>query len=99
MSNYTLDGYVNANIQPQVLRISRRTGFFVHKGDVLFQIDPRPFQVAFEKAQEEFARPGPIKARPQRMLTAIRLWQEIESRLPKANWTMIYRPNWPLKLR
>ncbi len=56
----TLDGYVNANIQPQVsgylIRQIYKEGTFVHKGDVLFKIDPRPFQVALEKAQGELAQ-------------------------------------------
>ena len=56
----TLDGYVNANIQPQVsgylVGQIYKEGSFVHKDDVLFEIDPRPFQVAFEKAQGELAQ-------------------------------------------
>src|SRR6267142_5437363 len=46
----TLDGYVNARIQPQVtgylVRQSYVEGSYVKKGDVLFEIDPRPFQAA-----------------------------------------------------
>jgi membrane fusion protein (multidrug efflux system) len=56
----TLDGYVNANIQPQVsgylVAQIYKEGSFVHKGDVLFEIDPRPFKVALEKAQGELAQ-------------------------------------------
>jgi membrane fusion protein (multidrug efflux system) len=56
----TLDGYVNANIQPQVsgylVAQIYKEGAFVHKGDVLFEIDPRPFKVALEKAQGELAQ-------------------------------------------
>lgn len=51
----TLDGYVNAQIQPQVsgylVRQLYREGSPVTKGQVLFQIDPRPFQAALEQAQ------------------------------------------------
>ena len=51
----TLDGYVNAQIQPQVsgylLKQTYREGSPVAKGQVLFQIDPRPFQAALEQAQ------------------------------------------------
>jgi RND family efflux transporter MFP subunit len=50
----TLDGYVNANIQPQVsgylVKQNYREGSFVHKGDVLFEIDPRTFQAALDQA-------------------------------------------------
>ena len=44
----TLDGYVNAQIQPQVtgyvIRQNYKEGSFVRQGQILFQIDPRPFQ-------------------------------------------------------
>jgi membrane fusion protein (multidrug efflux system) len=56
----TLDGYVNAHIQPQVsgylVGQIYKEGSLVHKNDVLFEIDPRPFQVALQKAQGEFAQ-------------------------------------------
>jgi membrane fusion protein, multidrug efflux system len=51
----TLDGYVNAQIQPQVsgylIRQDYREGSQVAKDDVLFEIDPRPFQAAVDQAQ------------------------------------------------
>ncbi len=51
----TLDGFVNANIQPQVsgylVRQLYREGSPVTKGQVLFEIDPRPFQALVEQAQ------------------------------------------------
>ncbi len=51
----TLDGYVNAQIQPQVsgylVKQTYREGSAVAKGQVLFQIDPRPFQATLEQAQ------------------------------------------------
>ena len=50
----TLDGFVNAQIQPQVsgylVRQNYREGSSVSKGAVLFQIDPRPFQAALDQA-------------------------------------------------
>ena len=50
----TLDGTVNANIQPQVsgylTKQNYHEGSFVHKGDVLFEIDPRTFQATLEQA-------------------------------------------------
>ena len=56
----TLDGYVNANIQPQVsgylIRQNYREGSLVHKGDVLFQIDPRPFQAVLDQAKGQLAQ-------------------------------------------
>jgi len=56
----TLDGFVNANIQPQVsgylIRQSYREGSFVHKRDVLFEIDPRPFQAVLDQAKGQLAQ-------------------------------------------
>lgn len=56
----TLDGYVNANIQPQVngylIQQNYREGSFVHKDEVLFEIDPRPFQAALDRAQGQLAQ-------------------------------------------
>jgi multidrug efflux pump subunit AcrA (membrane-fusion protein) len=46
----TLDGYVNAQIQPHVtgylIRLDYQEGGFVRQGQMLFEIDPRPFQAA-----------------------------------------------------
>lgn len=56
----TLDGYVNAQIQPQVsgylIKQDYREGSVVHKGDVLFEIDPRPFQAALDQAKAQLAQ-------------------------------------------
>jgi membrane fusion protein (multidrug efflux system) len=50
----TLDGYVNAQIQPQangyLIKQNYREGAQVAKGQVLFEIDPRPFQAALDQA-------------------------------------------------
>jgi membrane fusion protein, multidrug efflux system len=51
----TMDGYVNAQIQPQVsgylIKQDYREGSVVSKGQVLFEIDPRPFQATLDQAQ------------------------------------------------
>lgn len=56
----TLDGYVNAQIQPQVsgylIKQDYREGSFVHQGDVLFEIDPRPFQAVLDQAKAQLAQ-------------------------------------------
>ncbi len=56
----SLEGYVNANIQPQVsgylIRQTYREGSLVHKDQVLFEIDPRPFEAALEQAQGQLAQ-------------------------------------------
>jgi membrane fusion protein (multidrug efflux system) len=56
----TLDGTVNANIQPQVggylIKQDYREGSFVHKGDVLFEIDPRTFQATLDQTLAQVAQ-------------------------------------------
>src|SRR6202171_258431 len=56
----TLDGYVNAQIQPQVsgylVRQDYREGSLVEKGQVLFEIDPRPFQAIVDQAKGQVAQ-------------------------------------------
>lgn len=56
----TLDGLVNAAIRAQVtgyLRSQNYTeGSFVKKGQLLFEIDPRPFQDAVDQAQGQVAQ-------------------------------------------
>jgi len=56
----TLQGYVNAQIQPQVsgylIRQDYREGALVRKDQVLFNIDPRPFQAALDQAKGQLAQ-------------------------------------------
>src|ERR1700739_2234993 len=55
----TLDGYVNAQIQPQVtgyiIKQNYKEGSPIHNGDVLFEIDPRPFQALLDQAKAQLA--------------------------------------------
>ena len=56
----TLDGNVNARIQPQVsgylIKQDYREGAYVHKDEVLFEIDPRPFQATLDMAKAQLAQ-------------------------------------------
>lgn len=56
----TTDGMVNAEIKAQVtgylLRQDYKEGSFVRKGQLLFEIDPRPFQAALDQAQGQLAQ-------------------------------------------
>jgi membrane fusion protein (multidrug efflux system) len=56
----TLDGFVNAQIQPRVngylIKQNYREGSLVRKGEVLFEIDPRPFKAAFDQAKAQLAQ-------------------------------------------
>ena len=54
----TLDGLVNADIRAEVtgylLRQAYQEGSFVRKGQLLFEIDPRPFQAALVQASGQY---------------------------------------------
>jgi RND family efflux transporter MFP subunit len=56
----TLDGFVNADVRAQVtgylLRQGYQEGSFVKQGQLLFQIDPRPFQAALDQAEGQLAQ-------------------------------------------
>ena len=56
----TLDGFVNAVIQPQVsgylIQQNYREGEVVRKNEVLFKIDPRPFQAILDQAKAQLAQ-------------------------------------------
>jgi len=56
----TLDGSVNATIRAQVqgylIKQNYKEGDFVKKDQVLFEIDPRPYQAAIEEAKGQLAQ-------------------------------------------
>jgi len=56
----TLDGYVNAQIRPQVsgyiIKQDYKEGSLVRKGQVLFEIDPRPFKATLDRAKGDLAQ-------------------------------------------
>jgi RND family efflux transporter MFP subunit len=56
----TLDGFVNADVRAQVtgylMRQAYQEGAFVRQGQLLFQIDPRPFQAALDQAKGQLAQ-------------------------------------------
>src|SRR6195256_1875441 len=56
----TLDGYVNAQVRPQVsgyiIKQNYKEGSLVRKDQVLFEIDPRPFKAALDRAKGDLAQ-------------------------------------------
>lgn len=56
----TLTGQVNADVKAQVtgylLTRNYKEGSFVRRGQLLFQIDPRPFQAALDQAKGQLAQ-------------------------------------------
>ncbi len=73
----TLDGYVNAQIQPQangyLIKQDYKEGAQVSKGQVLFEIDPRPFQAALDQAKGQLdqAKGQVLQAQAQMALAQI----------------------------
>ena len=56
----TLDGLVNADVRAQVTGYLQKQGYqegaFVRRGQLLFQIDPRPFQAALDQSLGQLAQ-------------------------------------------
>src|SRR6266581_9672793 len=56
----TLDGFVNADVRAQVtgylVRQAYQEGALVSKGQLLFEIEPRPFQAALDLAEGQLAQ-------------------------------------------
>ncbi len=56
----TLDGFTNADVRAQVTGYIMRQGYqegaFVKKGQLLFEIDRRPFQAALDQAEGQLAQ-------------------------------------------
>lgn len=69
----TLDGYVNAQIQPQVtgylIRQNYTEGSVVGRGAVLFEIDQRPFQATLDQAQGQLGQAEAQLAQARAQLT------------------------------
>lgn len=65
----TLDGLVNADVRSQVtgylLKQGYQEGAFVKKGQLLFQIDPRPFQASLDQAEGQLAQAKAMLANAQ----------------------------------
>ena len=74
----TLEGYVNAQIRAQVtgylLTQNYREGNEVAKGDLLFQIDPRPFQAIVDQAK---ARLGQDRAQLEKTRLDVERYQPL----------------------
>src|SRR5215467_4456951 len=47
---------VRSRVDGQIVNVAFREGQYVHEGDLLVQIDPRPFQVQLEQAQGQLAK-------------------------------------------
>jgi len=65
----TLDGLTNADVRAQVtgyiMKQAYQEGAFVKKGQLLFEIDPRPFQAALDQAEGQLAQAKALLANAQ----------------------------------
>jgi membrane fusion protein (multidrug efflux system) len=64
-----LNGTKNADITPKVqgyeLKQNYRDGYFVRKGELLFEIDPRPFEAALDQAKAQLAEASAGQSRSE----------------------------------
>src|SRR6267378_6136815 len=69
----TLDGLVNSEIKAQVsgylLKQDYTEGSFVQKGQLLFEIDPGPFQAVLDQAKGQLAQANGLVAQAKAQLT------------------------------
>jgi len=65
----TLDGLTNADVRAQVTGYIMKQGYqegaFVKKGQLLFEIDPRPFQAALDQSEGQLAQAKALLANSQ----------------------------------
>jgi RND family efflux transporter MFP subunit len=82
----TLDGLVNADVRAQVtgylMKQAYQEGAFVKKGQLLFEIDPRPFQAALDQAEGQLAQAQALLANAQAV--QVRTQLDVERYTPLA---------------
>src|SRR3984885_393399 len=90
---WTRDGTVRAyvvtmapEVAGRIVKLTVADNQFVHKGDVLFEIDPANYRIALEQAQAQAQRDGAV-------LDYARTNQDRQTRLSKEGWasTQVYQ--------
>ena len=90
----TTDGMVNAEIKAQVtgylLRQDFKEGSFVKKGQLLFEIDPRPFQAAVDQANGQVAQfQGQLEQATSQVAQAEAQLEAANSQLSQCRWILL----------
>jgi membrane fusion protein (multidrug efflux system) len=82
----TLDGFVNADVRAQVtgylVRQNYKEGAFVNEGQLLFEIDPRPYKAALDQAEGQLAQATAQLANAEAVQVRTRL--DVERYIPLA---------------
>lgn len=82
----TLDGFVNADVRAQVtgylVRQNYKEGAYVNEGQLLFEIDPRPYKAALDQAEGQLAQATAQLANAEAVQVRTRL--DVERYIPLA---------------
>ncbi len=97
-----LNGPVNADITPKVqgylLKRDYSEGFFVKKGQLLYEIDPRPFDAALDQAKAQVAVSAAQQGEAESQPPAIPHWQHSTPYL-RNSWIRTSRTSKPPRPR